>query len=175
MNMDQVIVLVYTDRYHKTRVLDQDEVWELFTSAPGHSQSSLYSESELLELWDGEFDYVLLNQAVINGDWCDWEEMVKDLNYNWANRFSGWNTGSSPKDRGTFGFVTAGVLDPRLFSDTTFTNSDDMTGTMPTDFKLWMQARQYNNYIQPTSLDITVKIKPDIVVEKTSSRKAWVL
>lgn len=181
MNMDQVLVLTYTDRNHKTRVIGEEEFYEMFVCENNRGRH-LNDEEDWLEMFEGEFGYIKFYQAVINGDLSDFQAIQEELNDHWTSR------GEKGVD-GVYGFVNAGVLDVSMFNDSTFDTQE------PSDFQMWKKARQFN-YVPGSTMEQTlaklkaaqvargdkaaVQVDPDtgelhVVVEKTSTRKAWLL
>lgn len=179
MNMDQILVLTYTDRNHKTRVISESEFYEMFVCENNRGRI-LNDEEEWLEQFNGEFNYVTFYQAVINGDLNDFQAVQEELNDHWTSR-------NEKGVDGVYAFVNAGVLDRSMFNEHTF-------DTEPRDFQVWMKARQFN-YMPGSTMEQTLaKLKAaqvdrgdsaavqidengemSIVVEKTSTRKPWVL
>lgn len=162
MNMDQVLVLTYTDRNHKTRVIGECEFYEMFVCENNRGRI-LNDEEEWLEQFNGEFNYITFYQAVINGDLNDFQAVQEELNDHWTSR-------NEKGVDGVYAFVNAGVLDHKLFNEHTF-------DTEPTDFQMWMAARK--NPVQKSSMEEGLaKMKAmatPIVVEKTSTHKPWLL
>lgn len=178
MNMDQMLVCVFTDRYHKTRVIDCDDLWEMLTiEAP--TGKTLYDEDDLCGLFGGgdwdRFNYRTINQMILQGVFMEWEELSRLFNHHWANRSEDNNYSESKADnRGIFGFLNAGALDHTLFNRYTFTpDPDDLCGA-PTDFKLWLEARK-DNYVQKSSMEESLEKLKAVVEEKSSTKKAWIL
>lgn len=171
MNMDQILVLTYTDRNHKTRVISESEFYEMFVCENNRGRI-LNDEEEWLEQFNGEFNYVTFYQAVINGDLNDFQAVQEELNDHWTTR------GEKGVD-GVYAFVNAGVLDRSMFNEHTF-------DTEPRDFQVWRKAREHN-YVPGSTMDQTLaKIKAAIAksretgkeaipVRTTLPRKAWVL
>lgn len=159
--MDQVLVLTYTDRNHKTRVISESEFYEMFVCENNRGRY-LNSEEDWLELFDGDFNYISFYRSVINGDINDFQEIAEELNRHWSTR------GEKGVD-GVYGFVNAGVLDHRLFNEHTF-------DTEPTDFKIWMEVRKRFWAAAIVAKPEQPTVKP-IVVEKTSTykTKSWLL
>lgn len=171
MNMDQVMVCVYTDREHRTSIIDLEEFWELLTcSAP--TGRILHRSRDLEELWEGEFSYPLLTQTVINGDFDDWEEIAKELNENHANRSECNNYHESHADkRGVYAFVNAGSLDVSLFSRWVWNADPTSDEGRPSDYKMWMEARKGNhiscNHRELAEVYATLGIQMEVVTEET--------
>lgn len=178
MNMDQVVVCVFTDRYKKTRIIDCDDIWEMLTQETPLGKV-LYDADDLGDLFGGadwdRFNYITINQMILNGDFTDWEDLSKLFNHHWANRSSDNNYHDSrADDRGIFGFVNAGVLDHTLFNRWTFTPDPEDHRGAPTDFKIWLEARK-NNYVQKSSLEEAAEKLKAKVEEKTPTKKVWLL
>lgn len=154
MNMDQVIVLTYTDRNHKTRIVSEYEFYELFVCENNRGRI-LNDEEDWLEIFAGDFNYVSFYQAVINGDVCSFEEISAQLNRHWS-------TGDdADRLNGVFGFVNAGALNYKLFTAGTFETKE------PTDYKVWMFANANPGKVK-TAKEIASS-------EKSPTRKAWLL
>ena len=180
MNMDQVLVLTYTDRNHKTRVLSEEEFYEMFVCENDRGRC-LNSEDDWLEIFNGEFGYIKFYQAVIDGNIHDFQKISEQLNSHWSSRHEvGVN--------GVYGFVNAGSLDRSLFNEHTFDTQE------PSDYQMWKKVREYN-YTPGSTLDDTlaktlakmkakqlarghtVSVNPqtgEATVEK-SPRKPWLL
>ncbi|MNL45047.1 hypothetical protein D3C87_1676620 [compost metagenome] len=109
--------------------------------------------------------------------------MQEELNDHWTTR------GEKGVD-GVYAFVNAGVLDVSLYGEHTFDTQE------PSDYQMWKKARQFNYKPGNTMAETLAKLKaaqttreqpaeiqridPDtgemrIIVEKTSTRKAWLL
>lgn len=157
--MDQVLVLTYTDRNHKTRIVSEFEFLEMFVCENSRGRI-LNDEEEWLELFNGDFNYISFYQAVINGDLNDFQATQEELNDHWTTRGeNGVN--------GVYSFVNAGVLDHKLFNSSTFETKE------PTDFQMWMFARKHN--YDPMNPLARPSPPPQAPVEKTSTKKPWVL
>ncbi len=166
MNMDQVMVLVYSDRNHKSRVIHEGEFYEMFVCENNFSRC-LNDEEDFLEAFAGDFNYISFNQAVINGDTDDYEECSRVLNAHWSSRRE------PGRISGVYGFVNAGSLDHRLFSDDVFESK------APTDFKIWLYERRAAHAIMNDQK--IAKLKADLAPEAVpkpkvvNERKAWIL
>ena len=161
MNMDQILVLTYTDRKHKTRVISESEFYEMFVCENNRGRI-LNDEEEWLELFNGEFNYITFYQAVINGELNDFQATQEELNDHWTSR-------NEKGVDGVYGFVNAGVLDHNLFNEHTF-------DTEPRDFQLWMEARKKTDVQKSQMEDGLAKMKAMATpVEKSSTKKPWVL
>lgn len=181
MNMDQVMVLTYTDRNHKTRVVGEEEFYELFVCENGRGRC-MNDEQDWLDQFDGEFGYIKFYQAVINGELNDFQEVAEDLNRHWSTR-------GEPGVCGVYGFVNAGVLDVSMFNEHTFDTQE------PSDYQAWKRAREHN-YVPGSTLEetlvrlrakvaargetVSTQVDEDgelrLIVEKTPPpRKPWLL
>lgn len=165
MNMDQVLVLTYTDRNHKTRVIADSEFYEMFVCENSRGRC-LNDEEEWLESFTGEFNYITFYQAVIEGGVFsdDFQEISEILNRHWTTR-------NEKGVSGVYGFVNAGVLDHRMFNEHTF-------DVEPSDFKMWLDERREAHAILNERKIAKLKSglaptadKPKVVNE----RKSWLL